>query len=81
MRIYLVLFFLAWTLFCQPLSGQALQPDRYLVHLDKSFYVTGEVIWFKLYLPKAHQGQGFTLRVALFNPKGEVASYFFLPTA
>lgn len=51
-----------------------------VVHLDKSFYVTGEVIWFKIYLPPASKGNPFTLRVALLDGQGEVADYFFLKT-
>lgn len=55
--------------------------DECVVHLDKSFYVTGEVIWFKIYLPTSSKGNPFTLRVALLNKQGEVADYYFLKTA
>lgn len=54
--------------------------DQCLVHLDKSFYVTGEVIWFKIYLPTSSKGNPFTLRVALLDKQGELADYFFLKT-
>lgn len=43
-----------------------------IVHTDKSFYVTGEVIWFKVYLPETLQYQRSLARVDLIDRDQEV---------
>ena len=40
-----------------------------VLHLDKGFYVTGEVIWFKIYMPTRWEGQRF-LTVDIFGERG-----------
>src|SRR5450432_1397916 len=56
MSSYLTAFFL---LFSLSLSAQGVSPDNFrvggleekvFVHTDKSFYLAGEIIWFKLYV-------------------------------
>ena len=63
------------------------------VHLDKSFYVTGEIVWYKLYLPSSMSGQNAVVKSTLVsasgqnvinhfnNTKGEtsISGYFKLP--
>ena len=47
------------------------------IHLDKSFYVTGEVIWYKLYLGKAFQEKEVTISCLIANQKGKVIGNMF----
>lgn len=78
MKFYLVL--IISFLFFTKAAFAGNPADQCLVHLDKAFYVTGEVIWFKIYLPPGSKGNPFTLRVALLDAQGQVADYFFLKT-
>ncbi len=55
-------------------------PDVAMAHFDKSFYVTGEVVWFKLYLPASFQGKGFSVQLLILNEKGTPIHEIFLPT-
>lgn len=54
------------------------QPETALLHFDKSFYITGEVVWYKLYLPARLQGQDFSIHLSILNEKGESVSETFL---
>lgn len=49
-----------------------------IVHLDKSFYVTGEVAWFKLYLPPSVKDKPLVVRTFVFDQNGKVKEDFFL---
>lgn len=51
-----------------------------VLHLDKPFYVTGEYIWFKVYLPIEYKGQEVALRVSLYDVGLQVHEQFFIPT-
>ena len=53
-------------------------PDEALVHFDKSFYVSGEVVWYKLYLPASAQGKDFSVRVTVLNGGGVSVGEMFL---
>lgn len=59
-------------------NNDDLYDDKSYVHLDKSFYVTGEVIWYKLYLPKAVEGKPLSVRTLVYNAKKELLESFFL---
>lgn len=53
--------------------------NRCLLHLDKSFYVSGEVLWFKLHLPPTlQQQQRFNIKVGVLNPAGQLLESFFI---
>ncbi|MBK7870523.1 MAG: hypothetical protein IPJ74_07505 [Saprospiraceae bacterium] len=75
LNIILILFVIS-----NSLLASGLNTNPCVVHLDKSFYVTGEVIWFKIYLPSESKGNPFTMRVGLLDQQGQVADYFFLQT-
>lgn len=60
-------------------SGPAVD-DRCIVHLDKPFYINGEVIWYKIYLPEIVKSRAVALKVILVNGVGEVLDYSFLKT-
>ena len=40
------------------------------VHLDKSFYVTGEIIWYKLYLPPTMMDNNAAIKTSLIKQNG-----------
>lgn len=61
-------------------SKSLAQVDQCLVHLDKSFYVSGELMWFNLYLPVANRGHAFTIRVGIVDKNGATIETFFLAT-
>lgn len=50
------------------------------VHIDKSFYVTGEVMWYKIYLPSAFKGKQQSVRVRTMSASGEILHEHFLKT-
>jgi len=75
MKHYLLLsillaFFLVNTNYAQ--SGNT------LLHLDKSFYVTGEVVWYKFYLPTDLKGQEKIVEVLISDKEGSIIDQYFL---
>lgn len=62
------------------LCRAAAPPDGTLVHFDKSFYVTGEVVWYQLYLPPHTQGKDFSINLTIFNEKGIEIDRTFIAT-
>jgi len=54
--------------------------DDCVVHLDKAFYVTGEVMWYKIYLPTASRDRPFNIRVSLLRADGREVDYYYLQT-
>ena len=75
-------FLIPLMVFSFAIAGQSIaQSDlqnRCLVHLDKSFYVSGEMIWFKIYLPTALREQSFNIKVGVLNPSGKPWESFFI---
>ena len=53
--------------------------DKVVVHLDKSFYVTGEIIWYKLYLPAIFKGKKFSIKTTIVH-NGNLVDYYFHKT-
>lgn len=64
--------------FVSILASASVPPDAALVHFDKSFYVSGEVVWFKLYLPASAQGKDFSVKLLVANGTGQVVGEQFL---
>lgn len=51
--------------------------DRCVIHLSKSFYVSGEVIWYKVYFPAAFKNRNIAIKTGLWTDTGqEVATVF-----
>lgn len=73
--IQIIVFSLA---FAAPSLAQSDLQNRCLVHLDKSFYVSGELIWFKVYLPASLREQTFNIKVGVLNPAGRPIESFFI---
>lgn len=59
-------------------SEQANGQSKTIVHFDKGFYVSGETVWFKVYLPNQLAGQEFSVKNQIFNPKGNPIFQSFL---
>lgn len=53
-------------------------PLETMIHLDKSFYVSGEVMWYKLYLPSNWAEHNGVVRVSLVSPDSRVVDQYFL---
>ena len=70
-RIYL---FIAGTILT---SGIRAQP-QVLLHTDKAFYVSGEKIWYSLYLPQELQDKSYMLKVFAVNANGEIMGSNYL---
>jgi len=49
-----------------------------LLHTNQPFYVSGEVIWYKLYLPETFPGGPKVVTVSLFDRSGEVVHQSYL---
>ena len=62
------------------LSLQLAAQNQSYVHLDKSFYVTGEVIWYKLYLPSFMEGSEAVIQSTLVDASGDNINYHFNST-
>ncbi len=75
-------FFIASLLMglCLSLSGQS-SAGPLAIHTDKNFYVNGEVIWYKLYLPASFKGEEAALRASVIDPNGQEMDYVFHKTA
>lgn len=52
--------------------------DKCYVHLDKSFYVTGETIWYQLYLPESFKQYSSVIKVDLVNSRAELVESYFI---
>lgn len=53
-------------------------PNPCMVHLDKSFYVTGEIIWYQLYLPPVVRGKNLSVRVSVTHSAGAIQESYYL---
>lgn len=64
-------------------TGNEPAGPAYLIHLDKSFYVNGEMIWYKLLLPADRRHEGVAIKVVLSDRHGNNLFYTYLknPTA
>jgi hypothetical protein len=70
------LWIFAFCLSFNPLSAQF----RSLIHLDKSFYVSGEIIWYKVYLPASAAGKEVSVYTCLLDAKGAIVADQFVQT-
>lgn len=55
-------------------------PKSVMVHLNKSFYVNGETIWYQLYLPTSMKNTKATLKAVMLDANGAVQDYYYLRT-
>lgn len=68
--IFIILIF---TISCLGLRAQS----NFMLHLDKSFYVTGENIWYKVYLPSELE-RSIAIKGIVAGPNGKVKERFFI---
>lgn len=59
------------------LVGQTVESSC-LVHFDKPVYVSGEVLWYKIYLPQAFSGTSLSFEVKLVGENGQQLQHYFL---
>ena len=59
--------------------GMARKSNQCLLHLDKPFYVTGEIIWFKADMPENLIYNQSLLRVDLVRKDGSSVFQFYRP--
>lgn len=67
-------------LVCLSVNTLWAQPAGPVFHLDKPFYVTGEVLQYKLYLSPDFEGQSVALKVALKDAAGTTVDAFYQHT-
>ncbi len=71
------LFFILSLSFVLPLFQLTAQPTA-LVHTNQPFYVSGEVIWYKLYLPGNFPAGPKVITLSLFDRSGKVVDQSYL---
>jgi len=83
LSIKLVLFFLlsisnitAGLASTEPLP----EGEYFVLHVNKSFFVTGETVWYSLYTPNALKGVAFTMNVQVTTWNGAIKEHYFLKT-
>ena len=64
-----------------PISAQVVTRDQCLLHLDKSFYVSGEIAWYKLYLPAFFRDKDLSVRVSVTDQAGHILRSHYLKNA
>ena len=52
--------------------------ERIVVHKDKPYYVPGEVMWYKVYLPNYFDSHKITYKVIVSNSKGQKHDSYFV---
>ncbi len=65
-------------IFALPLAGIGQSTS---LHLDKAFYVNGEVMWYKLYLPTSFSGHEVAIKASLHEADGDELQYTFHQSA
>lgn len=64
------------------LEAQTISTEQRLTfHLDKTFYVNGEVIWYQVYLPESFKGRDVMLKLSLTDRKADPVAANYLKTA
>ncbi len=60
------------------LEGQ--DSNHCFIHVDKPFYVTGEVIWYKVYFPVSIKGNDKAIGIGIFDDEGKAIHSSYLRT-
>jgi len=58
----------------------AQESDQCVVHIDKPVYVTGEVVWYKVYLPAFLHETPFTVLASVHDASGDAIEQYFVRT-
>ena len=69
-----------WLVLILQTSAFSQPPLETLVHFDKSFYVSGEVMWYKLYLPLNWQDKDVAIHITVLDNAGDLVDRFFIRT-
>lgn len=78
--IFISFFLLGAVSFLSAHRTTTVDEETTYLHLDKSFYVTGEIIWYKLYLGASFKDQEVTIRSTIANQDGRIVGNEFLKT-
>ena len=52
--------------------------DKCIVHLDKSFYVTGEIVWYQVYLPQTFKAKPVAIKATVLDAAGTIQHSSFI---
>ncbi|MEM1122216.1 MAG: hypothetical protein AAGJ18_17350 [Bacteroidota bacterium] len=77
---YKILFVVCFLLNVAAVAATTTTTDKCLIHLDKSFYVTGEIAWYQLYLPQTFKTKPVAIRATVLDNKGVIVHSSFLQT-
>ena len=67
-----------WLCVMSLMVGAQAPQGRCWVHMDKPFYVSGEIIWYKVYFPRHFDAAPLMVRSALVNDQGGVVEEYYL---
>ena len=57
---------------------EAQVPTTCMVHMDKSFYVNGETMWYQVFLPDHMEGTKATVKAVILDGNNRLQGYYFL---
>ena len=79
-HIFITFLFVSGAIFH---GNTEIENNSFFIHLDKPFYITGDVIWYKLYYPKGQALQERTVAIKgiLINSEGQIVERFFHKTS
>jgi len=80
-KIWGILFLVLSLVGVEQVVASNIEKSTSHIHLDKSFYVSGEIIWYKLYLGKEFKDKSATIKAVVATPKGKTLNQDFFKTA
>ncbi len=72
--------FLACTLFLSVSKNVSAQISESIIHMDKEFYVSGEIIWYTLHLPEFFNDLDRIVQVQIADDRGTIVEEYKLST-
>ncbi len=61
-------------------SDPVVDGEHFVLHLNKSFFVTGETVWYSLYIPNTLKGTAFSVEAQVTTGVGVIKDNYFLKT-
>lgn len=78
MKLYLSFLSMALLIGQAAVDAQTAENSRQcVIHLNKSFYVSGEVIWYKVYFPFGFKDKNIVVRAGIWDQEGQMLSSVF----
>ena len=76
--VIIVLLFFSWIYPGYNHAKSVVAPaNQFAIHLDKPLYITGDIIWYQLYLPQALSNENVAIQGMLITPDDRVEERFF----